>query len=325
MQLATPSLCALLAVGLASPGVQASRHRFTVDGTQTLLDGQPFLARGLRCSNAVISDDAAAELVANLDNFAGYGVNTISVFFQGSRFGDVVGYREDASLDPAYAARMGRVIEAADARGMVVLVGCLYWGNSRGKWEHWTQTEANTAVANTVRWLAEHGYRNTFVDVDNEGMALAAKGFDNRALVLAGKAVDSTCVMATNFHGDPPPEADMGIHHSNQPVDRPYVESEGSPHNAPGGYWGAYSKREDLYNYLNIGVYTAAMQTNQCQLAAEHFDRGQGYLLASTWLQCVAPAGPNHRAGGLGTADDPGVRWWLEWLRDRFGAYQPPQ
>jgi len=320
---AAPSLCALLAVGLASSGAQATRYRLSVDLERTLLNGQPFLARGLRCSNAMISDQATAELIDNLDTFASYGVNTISVFLQGSRFGDVKGYREDASLELFYAARLGQIIEAADARGMVVLVGCLYWGNSRAKWESWTQTEANAAVANTVRWLAEHEYRNVFVDVDNEGMARAAKGFDNQAMVQAGKAVDPSCVIATNFHGDPPPEADLGVHFSNRVAGRPYLESEGTPDNAPGGYWGSYSKRDGLYNYLNIGVYTEAMRANQIQHAAEHFDRGQGYLLASTWLQCVAPNGPNHRPGGAGTAEDPGIRWWLEWLRERFGAYLP--
>ena len=57
-------------------------HRLSVEGTQTLLDGQPFLVKGLRCSNALVSDAAVDELIANLDVFAGYGVNTISVFFQ---------------------------------------------------------------------------------------------------------------------------------------------------------------------------------------------------------------------------------------------------
>ena len=78
-----------------------------------------------------------------------------SVFFQGSRFGDVRGYREDATLDPVYAARMGRIIEAANARSMVVLVGCLYWSTSRAKWANWTQTDAVHAIANTVRWLQQ--------------------------------------------------------------------------------------------------------------------------------------------------------------------------
>ena len=111
-----------------------ARHRFSVSGTATLLDNRSFLVRGLRCSNALVTDAASESLIRHLPVFAAYGVNAVSVFSMGSRFGDVRGYREDGALDPVYAARMGRIIEAADALGMVVLVGCLYWGNSRAKW-----------------------------------------------------------------------------------------------------------------------------------------------------------------------------------------------
>ena len=216
------------------------RNLFAVQGTQTTLNGKPFLVKGLRCSNALLSDATADELIAHLDVFAGYGVNTVSVYWMGNRFGDVKGYREDGSLDPVYAARFERIVEAADARAMVVLVGCLYWGNSKAKWESWTQTEANTAVYNSVDWLREHDYRNVFLDVDNEGMALRGAGFDNRMLVRAGKVADPSCVIATNFRGDPPPEADLAIHHSNRAPGKPYIETEGSPRGVPdgGGYWG---------------------------------------------------------------------------------------
>src|SRR5918995_1533990 len=74
-----------------------------------------------------------------------------------------------AGVEGVYAERMGRIIEAADRRGMIVLVGCLYWSTSRAKEDlgHWTQADAERAVANTVRWLKEKDYRNVFVDVDN--------------------------------------------------------------------------------------------------------------------------------------------------------------
>ena len=110
--------------------------------TGTELDGEKFQVLGLRMSNALISDQKTQQLIDHMDEFASYGVNTVSVFFQGSRFGDVKGYRRDASLRPACALRMGRIIEAADRRGMVVLVGCLYYGDSKAKWEDWTQQDA---------------------------------------------------------------------------------------------------------------------------------------------------------------------------------------
>ena len=296
---------------------------FTVRGDKTCLNGREFLVKGLRCSNALISDAATDELIGNLDLFAGYGVNTISVFFQGSRFGDIKGYRKDATLDPVYAARMGRIIEAADERAMIILVGCLYWSSSQAKWECWTQAEANRAVHNTVQWLHDRDYRNVFVDVDNEGMALREAGFDNQELVRAGKAADPSYMIATNFKGDPPPEADLAIHHSNKAPGKPYIESEGSAGNAPGGrgYWGPYSNlRDGSYNYVNIGLYTEEMKESQKAITREHLDNGQGYMMASTWLQ-APPPGPYQRPGGYGGPGDPGIKWWLEFLREEYGSY----
>ena len=202
---------------------------FSVKGEKTFLNDKEILLRGLRLSNALISDKAADELIANLDTFAYYGINSFSVYLQGSRFGDIKGYNEDCYIDTTYGRRLSKIIEAADRKGFVVLVGCLYYGSSKAPWESWGQSEANLAVANTVGWLKDHNYRNVFIDVDNEGMALKAKNFDNRQLVLAGKAADSTYVVATNFRGDPPAEADMAIHHSNRFSGKPYAETEGSP------------------------------------------------------------------------------------------------
>jgi hypothetical protein len=124
--------------------------------------------------------------------------------------------------------------------------------------------------------------------------------------------------VAVNYHGDPPPEADLTIHHSPPVPGKPYIESEGSPGDVPtgDGYWGSYSKREGLYGYTNVGVYAEAMKESQKRATREHLDAGRGYMLASTWLQAPPPQRPNHNPGGRGTEDDPGVRWWLDWLKE---------
>jgi len=318
------AVCVLVLTVVFADRTDAGNYIFTVKEAKTYLNGREFLVKGLRCSNALISDTATEQLMRNLDVFASYGVNTLGVYFMGSRFGDVKGYNADATLNPIYAERMGRIIEAADERGMVVLVGCLYWGGSRSKWESWTQKQAEAAVANTVRWLKDNNYRNVFVDIDNEGMAKRAKGFDSRRMVIAGKNVDRDCVIATNFKGDPPPEADLGIHFSNKVTDKPYIESEATPKNAPGGYWGTYSKRKGYYNYINIGLYNESMKRDQIAATAEHLDNGRGYMCASTWLQCVPPFGPNQKPGGDGSKAEPGIKWWLEFLRDKYGPYVAP-
>jgi hypothetical protein len=295
------------------------RHRIGVDSGQLVLDRVPFLVIGLRCSNALVSDRAVDQLIQNLPVFAGYGVNTITVYLMGSRYGDVAGYDQDGTLNPAYTSRLSRLLAATDDHGMAVLVGCLYWGGSRSKHESWTQAEAERAVRNTMLWLVEQDARHVFVDVDNEGMAQRKQGFDDRALVIAAKSVAPTFVVGTNFRGPPPVEADIALHFAHDVADKPYVETEGSPDNAPGGYWGAYSKMSGLYGYRNVGGYTAAMKRNQIDRTVEHLSTGRGYVLASTWLQAPPPQGPNHVPGGRGGPGDPGIRWWLEFIRARYG------
>jgi hypothetical protein len=131
-------------------------------------------------------------------------------------------------------------------------------------------------------------------------------------------------MVATNYKGFPPMEADLGIHFSKQVKDKPYIETEATPVNAPGGYWKDYSKAPPLENYINIGIYTPAMISDQIQDTKDHLEAGFGYMLASTWLQCVAPHGPNSDPGGDGSAENPGIRWWLEALRTMVGPYNPP-
>lgn len=294
----------------------SQKTAFEVKNGKTFINGKQTLIVGLRCSNALINDHATAVLIRFLPEYKKYGVNSVSVYIMGSRYGDVKGFNEDASLNPKYMDRMAKIIVAANRLDMIVLVGVLYWGGSEGKWENWTQKEAELAVYNAVKWLSDHDYRNVFVDVDNEGMGKKFKGFNQRGLVRSAKKADPTYFIATNFKGDPPPEADLGIHFSNKIKNKPYIESEGTPDNAPGKYWGQYSKKPPLYNYINIGVYTDEMKLRQIEVTKQHLDNGWGYIMASTWLQCVPPHGPNAEPGGDGSKEDPGIRWWLEAVKE---------
>jgi hypothetical protein len=291
--------------------VYPTTNVFSVNGTNTYLNDKEILVIGLRCSNALMSDETTTNLIEHLDLYKSFGVNTISVFFQGSRFGDIKGYNEDGSLNPEYSKRMALVIEACDKREMVVLVGCLYWGGSMAKWESWTQKEANMAVANTVKWLSENDYRNVFVDPDNEGMANRAKGFNIEEMIVAGKKVDSDIVIGFNNHGYPSSNADLALHFSDKTNLKPYIESEGTMTD----YWGSYSKEKGLYNYINIGIYTEGKKKEQLLNTDKHLQKGKGYIFASTWLQCIPP---NSDPGGDGSPCNPGISWWLEYIKRNY-------
>lgn len=289
----------------------AGKNVFSVEGTKTYLNNSEFLTIGLRCSNALISEQTTNDLIDHLDLYRSFGVNTISVFFMGSRFGDVKGYNEDGSLNPEYANRMAKIIEACDSRDMVTLVGCLYWGTSEAKWESWTQKEAEAAMANTVKWLSDNDYRNVFVDPDNEGMAHRAKGFDIEKMIAAGKEADANIVIGYNDRGKAPENADLALHFADKTEGKHYIQSEGTPPE----YWGQYSKEADLYNYINIGIYTPGKKQKQLHDTDEHLKNGMGYIFASTWLQCILP---NYETGGDGTPCNPGILWWLQHIKESY-------
>lgn len=295
-------------------------HNVSVTGDTIRLDGAPVKLLGLRASNALMSDATTQELIDHLPVFQSYGLNTISVYVMGSRFGDVKGYRPDASLDPVYAARLARIVGGLDRHGMIALVGCLYWSESAAKADlgHWTQAEANLAVANTVRWLAANGFRNVIVDPDNEGMAFKAKGWSIAEMIDAGHAANPASVIAYNSRPEPPANADLTIHHAPRVPGKPYIETEGTPQVVP--YWHEYSRREGYDNYLNVGIYSEEMKAEQRRDTDEGMAKANGFMLASTWLQAPPPLGPNQRPGGDGSKENPGVRWWLEYVRDRHAS-----
>ena len=92
----------------------------------------------------------------------------------------------------------------------------------------------------------------------------------------------------------------------------PYIESEGTPSQ----YWGDYSKERGLDHYINVGIYTEGKKKEQLERTQELLEAGLGYMFASTWLQNVPP---NYEVGGDGTPCNPGMLWWLEFIKERFG------
>jgi len=74
-------------------------------------------------------------------------------------------FRADGTLKPAWMARLGRVLAAADACGMAVIVNLFYWKQIR----HLADDAGIVrAVEGAADWLLRSGYRNVLVDVANE-------------------------------------------------------------------------------------------------------------------------------------------------------------
>lgn len=113
-------------------------------------------------------------LIAALPAWYRYGLRAFTVGFQGggpcftvnnltlenNPFGE-----EGTQLDPAYAARMDRLIRGADALGMVVIVSYFYGDQTRFLRDG---RSVRNAVTSASRFLRDGGYRNVIIEVANE-------------------------------------------------------------------------------------------------------------------------------------------------------------
>ncbi len=304
------ALGAMVALSFLIVSASASQYVFSVRGDSTVINGVGFVAKGVRCSQSLITQAATDSLIFYLDTFKYYGCNIVSVYIMGSRYGNIPGYNHDGTLNPIYSARLGQIIEAADSKGMIVLVGCLYWGGTTAKFTDWGQSNVDTAVANTARWISSHNYRNVFVDIDNEGMAGGI--IPNKVeAIQSGRAVDPQILFSCDW-GDAAAAAaaDLSVHIGTQVAGKPYIESEGC---------GTWSYGSDNYTASAIGTQHGGCAVSQAQAAGP-----KGFMLADMWLQAAPPLGPNMNPGGNGTAGSPGIRFWLEALKAAWGSWNPP-
>ena len=68
-------------------------------------------------------------------------------------------------MRPEYLARLEKVLDKADELGMVVILGIFYFGQD----ERLKDEEAvKRGVDNALDWLADKGYRNVLIEVNNE-------------------------------------------------------------------------------------------------------------------------------------------------------------
>ena len=113
------------------------------------------------------------EFVAAMPEWRRHGLLSFTINLQG---GSPQGYSQAqpwhnsaidslGNLRPAYLARLERILDRADELGMVPIVGIFYFGQ-----DHRLRDEAAIvrAVDGTLEWLAERGYRNVLIEVNNE-------------------------------------------------------------------------------------------------------------------------------------------------------------
>src|SRR5690606_3760592 len=74
-------------------------------------------------------------------------------------------FDSDGNLKPDYLNRLGRILDKADALGMVAILGYFYFGQDQLLKD---ETAVINAVDNITNWLLEKGYTNVLVEINNE-------------------------------------------------------------------------------------------------------------------------------------------------------------
>lgn len=153
------------AIPTASAGPTVS-HVVTRKGDRLLWDGVPTSFYGIRVASASQTPELTDQLLGQLDAYRAQGVNAFSVFYQGSSGLASDPFSADGkTLDAGVERRTHAIIEAANARGMLVIAGVLYdqIPQQQTHLKDWQAT--GEAMRTVVRSLSP--YRNVILDLVN--------------------------------------------------------------------------------------------------------------------------------------------------------------
>jgi hypothetical protein len=174
--------------GHPTPAPGRSQTTVSVQGSQILVNGTPSTLFGFRVASAAMRDDWTDELISQLDTWRDHGVNSFIVWLQGSSGGytrvftpdgdidhdsseitSIVGFGDDdqhtsngSTTGAEVIERTRRIVQAADARGMVAIVGLFYRSAADDD-----SRDTLTAAARTAA-TALKDYSNVIFNVFNE-------------------------------------------------------------------------------------------------------------------------------------------------------------
>jgi hypothetical protein len=296
----------------------------TLQGSRFSLDGAPIDLWGIRVASATMSEALTDQLIAQLDEYRRYGVNTVTVFYQGSSGGEFDPFSPDgSSIDAAHQLRMARIIEACAERDMVVVVGIFYAGADAALADWAASVEAVRTVSGELT-----AYDNVILNVANQQNAdgysdkpwakvrtlagleelfqavhsvdptrlVGSGGYDFESNVAIGLSADTDALL---FSGGGL-ASQMTAFRQRNVTDKPIlcVELYGS----------------DTEGYTPAGVFSDEVKANYFADAdAGAADEALSvFFHATPWTQSAERGSPRYDLGGEGTIADPGIRWYFE-------------
>ncbi|MFC1714643.1 cellulase family glycosylhydrolase [Candidatus Poribacteria bacterium] len=107
--------------------------------------------------------------IKSMDQYRSKGILAFTVNLQGGLPGYEgainTAFRSDASLKREYMSRVSRVIEAADERGMIIILGLFYQRQDQILPD---EDAIRKAAENAAGWVRDRGYTNIMIEIANE-------------------------------------------------------------------------------------------------------------------------------------------------------------
>ncbi len=307
----------------------------TIANDRFLLDGQPIDLWGIRTASATASDAYCEHLIAQLDEYLAHGVNAVTVFYMGCKGAHYDPFSSDGRHVAAdHQRRMQRIIEACDARGMVLVAGIFYQHAPFGL----ADADAVHAAVRTVT-AALKPYRNVIINVANEqnshgyrkhadifdfndpqriiglcravhevdaGRIVGGGGYEPASNEIIGRADDVDVLLFDTGHPDTSQHDTAAMYERYRAagvVDKPMINVETF------GGWTRHFPR---------GVFDDDLKRAYIeQIEAAATRPGLGVFFHNNpWCQSTDEP-MRYDLAGQGTPGDPGIRWYFEAVRDR--------
>jgi len=153
--------------------ILTERNRFRLEDLNTK-QVREFDLWSTRLANAMFDSRFTDRVIANLDDYLRFGVNTLSVSIQGGNLGSTsfntrypAVYNQDGSLklsSPVWS-NLKRLLDETDRRGMALIIQ--YWYFKRDE-NVPTEGAVLEATRRVTAWLKDTGHRNYILDLVNE-------------------------------------------------------------------------------------------------------------------------------------------------------------
>lgn len=316
----------------------------SVKGELFFLNNRPFDMWGIRVASASQSEELTNHLIAQLDDYKRYGINTIDVFWQGSSGGFSDPFLANGKkIKPDDLSRMKKIISACNEREMVVVVG-IFYQRAMANMDEVRHIADADGVRNAVETVARElkGSRNVILNIANEqnsayfkkcefydfndpqniiSLCKAAKeisplllvgggGYHDESNIEIGKSPAVDVLLFDTFDDDV-----VYGHHSKWHYDlfksqgvtgKPMVNVE---------MFGGWTRK-----FMPPGLYPEAGKQKHLQDIDEAAANPGLYVHfhSNPWCQGVSVGQQNRfDLGGMGTGQDPGIRWWFDYVKKR--------